>query len=191
MAERVQLVPAGPGDLRPLVARRRRRRQRLTIAALAMAGSVPCAATLVSVPMPRLVWNASASSPRGLYRVVDRVRPTRGDIVLAKLPPAIAALAARRGYLPAGVPLVKRVAAGPGDRVCARGARLFIDHRLAALRKTVDRSGRKLPAWRGCRRLGTDEILLLGEHPWSFDGRYAGPTRRDDVLARVVLVWAA
>lgn len=32
-----------------------------------------------------------------------------------------------------------------------------------------------LVGWRGCRILGADEVLLLGDTPDSFDGRYWGP----------------
>jgi type IV secretory pathway protease TraF len=40
-----------------------------------------------------------------------------GSIVLASLPPEAAALAARRGYLPAGVPMLKRVGAVASQEV--------------------------------------------------------------------------
>src|SRR5690606_15118701 len=73
------------------------------------------ALSLIAVPAicavrPLLVWNASASAPIGLYRVMGG--PARkGDLVLVRTPIAVARLAAKRGYIPLHVPLVKRIAA--------------------------------------------------------------------------------
>lgn len=54
-----------------------------------------------------------------------------------------------------------------------------------------DRRGASLPAWRGCRTLAADELLLLGDTATSFDGRYFGPVRRAEVegIYREVLQW--
>ncbi|MBV9528265.1 MAG: S26 family signal peptidase, partial [Sphingomonas sp.] len=70
-------------------------------------------------PRPRLLWNASASAPTGLYRIHPNAALRTGDTVAASTPNTVRALADRRGYLPANVPLVKRVAAGRGSLVCA------------------------------------------------------------------------
>src|SRR3546814_4238719 len=90
--------------------------------------------TSVTAPRPRLVWNASASAPIGLYAVGAVAEVARGDMVIARLPGEFRMFAARRHYLPANVPLVKRVAAVPGDKVCAVGARIFVNGRLVASR---------------------------------------------------------
>src|SRR3546814_1519836 len=68
-----------------------------------------------------LVWNASASAPIGLYSVSPGVPADPGDMVIARVPQLWRDLAARRHYLPANVPLVKRVAAAAGDDVCGLG----------------------------------------------------------------------
>lgn len=138
-----------------------------------------------------LLWNVSASTPRGLYRVFPGGKIHRGDSVISSLQEPYRSLAARRGYLPLGVPLVKRVAAGPGDRICARGAGVLIDGRLAAVRKKVDTEGRKLPAWSGCIDLHDGEYLLFGDSSASFDGRYFGLTRSQQIIGRAVLLWNA
>lgn len=147
--------------------------------------------TLVAPPVPRLVWNLSASAPTGLYWVRPNTRPLRGTIVIARLPRAYRNLAATRRYLPANVPLVKRVAALEGDRVCADGSAITINGRLAATRLRADAAGRPMPWWQGCRTLGRDEIfLLMADVAGSFDGRYFGPSSRADVLGRARLIWA-
>jgi type IV secretory pathway protease TraF len=42
-----------------------------------------------------------------------------------------------------------------------------------------------LPAWSGCVTLDRDHVLLLGDTPDSFDGRYWGPTP----IERIEGVW--
>src|SRR3546814_5747632 len=96
-------------------------------------------------PAPRLVWNASASAPPGFWRIDPGARIDRGDMVLVRTPDSVRQLAARRHYLPANVPLLKRVVARDGSKVCALGSAIFIDGRLSATRKEVDRQGRPLP----------------------------------------------
>jgi len=70
-------------------------------------------------PLPRLVYNPSDSVAVGWYRIkpfkhdADSLLRSlsAGSIVLTRLPPDAAALAAQRGYLPTHIPLLKRVGA--------------------------------------------------------------------------------
>jgi type IV secretory pathway protease TraF len=79
-----------------------------------------------------------------------------------------------RRYLPSGVPLMKHVAALPGQQACRVGAAVTIDGRPVAVAKLQDRMGRALPVWRGCHRVRAGEIFLLNPAPDSLDGRYFG-----------------
>jgi len=134
-------------------------------------------------PQPRLVWNASASVPVGLYRI-DARAPAIGDLVAVAPPPAVAAWLARRGYLPVGKPLLKHVAALPGALVCRSGAAIFVDGRRAATARMADRRGRELPRWTGCRTLRGGEIFLLNPAPDSLDSRYFGPLPASRLIGR-------
>lgn len=167
---------------------RRHHRIRLMIAGLA-ACSIALGLTIVWPPAPRLVWNASASAPIGLYRVYPGAPANAGEMVVARLAARYRALAAERHYLPANVPLVKRVAAAAGSQVCARGRAILIDNRQVAVRQLSDPHGRQLPWWEGCIRLRGDELFLLMDAPDSFDGRYVGLTQDTDVVGRAVLLW--
>lgn len=148
------------------------------------------ALSAIRPPAVRLVWNASASAPIGLYAVSPGAAPKVGDIVIAWVPESARGLAASRRYIPMNVPLVKRVAAGPGATVCAVGETIFIDGRIAVVRHATDAQGRPMPWWRGCRGLRMSEYLLLMEAPGSFDGRYFGITDRRDILGTARLIWA-
>ena len=139
-------------------------------------------------PLPLLVWNASASVPVGLDRAAPGV-PHRGDLVLVCTPDSVATLAAERGYLPAGVPLIKHVAAVAGDDVCVSGSAVFINGVVVARRLKADRADRPLPRWNGCRRLDRNELFLLADAPDSFDSRYFGPVMRANFIERLVPLW--
>ena len=165
-------------QLRRIIARRRQRRSRLALAGLIGCAIVPLAASSLWNPPTLLVWNVSASAPIGLYRVHAGEPVRRGDMVVAWTPEPARSLAARRHYLPANVPLVKRVAAVAGDRVCAAGSRVSINGRRVATRQKSDAAGRPMPWWTGCRRLDQGEYLLLMDRADSFDGRYFGVTQR-------------
>lgn len=157
-------------------------------------GCIGLAAALVATvfvpPRPRLVWNSSASAPIGLYAVGDTVSLSRGDMVIARLPDTFRLFAARRHYLPANVPLVKRVAAIPGDEVCASGRRIVVNGQLVAKRFTRDGAGRAMPQWSGCALLGERRyFLLMSDSPGSFDGRYFGVSNAGEIVGKAQLLW--
>jgi conjugative transfer signal peptidase TraF len=174
-------------ELRRARFKRARLRRR---AALIGAGLGCLAATIVAQPVPRLLWNASASAPLGLYWVRPGAPVAVGDMVVAWPPHSAGLLASQRRYLPSGVPLVKRVVAVSGTTVCAKGAAVFVHQSGVFPRRRADSVGRPLPWWEGCLTLRTGEVfLLMAEAPDSFDGRYFGVTKGADVVGKAVLLW--
>jgi len=158
-------------------------------AALVGLGIGAILATTVHPPRPRLLWNASASAPLGLYLIAPGAPLEIGDMVAARAPEGARQLAARRGYLPSGVPLVKRVAATQGIQVCASRARILVDGQVAARREKRDSQGRPMPWWKGCRRLQSGEVLLINRAAASFDSRYFGPVEHSAIIGEAVLIW--
>jgi conjugative transfer signal peptidase TraF len=162
---------------------------RTLIAAGGVAGLVALLAPAVLRPPPALLWNATASAPVGLYRVHGGGALAIGDWVAARPPDGVRSMFVERRYLPLGVPLVKRIAAVPPQRVCRLGARVTVDQLTVAQASVDDRMGRPLPAWGGCRRLQYGEIFLLNPAPDSLDGRYFGPTSARDIVGSVTPLW--
>ncbi|WP_296752848.1 S26 family signal peptidase [Thiobacillus sp.] len=149
-------------------------------------------------PLPRLIYNPSDSVAVGWYRVdpldrrADSLPPPLavGSIVLAQLPADAAELAAQRGYLPARIPLLKRVGAVSPQRVCIVGRSVRIDGVPVAAVLPADRMGRPLPSWQQCRLLHPGELFLLSTtNPASFDSRYFGPIVASDVIGVAHPVW--
>lgn len=145
------------------------------------------AAIAVTDPLPRLIWNASASAPMGLYRIHPDPNPPVGALVAVAPPQRLGRWMAVRGYLGENVPLLKHVAAKAGQRVCRTGSVVSVDGRPAAVALIHDRAGRPLPVWSGCRTLRGEELLLLNPaHPDSLDGRYFGLLPASTVLGRAI-----
>lgn len=142
-------------------------------------------------PMPiRLIWNVSASAPIGLY-LVDLNGPLEvTDLVAVDAPEPLATFLAARGYLPKGVPLLKRVRAFSGQTVCRSNVLITVDGIEAGAALEHDRAGSPLPTWSGCLRIPADEIFLMNwEVRDSLDGRYFGPMSIERIIGRAIPLW--
>ena len=141
-------------------------------------------------PPPKLIWNASASVPVGLYAM----RPI-GDLydseLVAVMPPEpVASFLSQGGYLPRGVPLMKRILGLPGQTVCRAGLHITIDDVEVGDAQARDRSGRDLPVWAGCRTIAPGEVFLMNPGvPDSLDGRYFGALPASSIIGRAAPVW--
>jgi conjugative transfer signal peptidase TraF len=141
-------------------------------------------------PAPRLLWNASASVPVGFYSVepVDQLAVT--NLVVATPPHSLATFLAERGYVPLGVPLIKRILALRGQSVCRNELVISVDGIEIGVALAHDRQGRQLPVWQGCRAIAEDEVFLMNwDEPASFDGRYVGPMPLRAIIGRAKPLW--
>jgi len=170
------------------------------------------------VPGRRLVWwlgspvallgagwlaglrlNLTGSLPVGLY-LASRAVPVRGAIVLACLPPGVAAFARDRGYVPRGggcpgdvLPLGKPVLALAGDTVTVTSSGLLVNGIPVPNSRplTTDRKGRPLP------RLAIGRYVVRPGSLWivssysrfSFDSRYFGAVKTGQVRTCVRRLW--
>ena len=160
------------------------RRHILAVSMLAVGTLV---ATAVADPPTRLIWNATASAPIGFYTVVPADVVEVPELVVIAPPEPLERFMVERGYIGRGVPLMKRVAALPGQQVCRTGDAVTVDTVPIGGALDRDRRGRPLPVWQGCRTLAAGELLLLNpDHPDSLDGRYFGPLRASAVLGRAI-----
>jgi conjugative transfer signal peptidase TraF len=163
---------------------------RSTTLALTAAATTLMAATIGPKPAPRVVWNASESVPIGFYRVQPPDQLNVSNLVIAFPPEQLATVLAEGGYLPRGVPLIKRVLALPLQIVCRQEMRITVDGIDAGTARERDRRGRLLPSWQGCRALRHGEVFLMNpDKPTSLDGRYFGPLPVSVVIGRAVPLW--
>lgn len=156
-------------------------------------GASAISIALLLIPMaitfsPKLVWNASESAPLGLYLIKKR-QPVLGEYALVMPSKPVAAFIEDGGYAPPDTPLIKRIAALPGDETCRDNMAVFVKGLLVADAQETDSLGREMPRWRGCFTLKEGELFLLNDHPKSLDGRYFGATQMTDVIGVAVPVF--
>ena len=126
-------------------------------------------------------WSMYPTLSPGEYVLFDRFAyrrsaPRRGDIVLASHPSR------------AGMRIVKRLVALPGDGVTIDGERCWVNGAPYGERRPAGPS--EPPPSARTWTLGDDEFLLLGDAPHaSTDARDFGPVSRDLLLARAWLVY--
>lgn len=141
--------------------------------------------------------NSTDSAPRGLYLIWPG-EPHPGSWVAVCLSPELGRFSRRRGYLPRGTcpagaaPVLKRLAAAPGDRIDLGPTGLWVNGRrqVASSPQSLDSRGRALPVPRyGSYRVGEAELWLMSPHPKSWDSRYFGPLERDRLLGIAKPVW--
>ena len=105
--------------------------------------------SLCMKPGPRLLWNTSESVPVGLYSVEAGDQLAVTNLVVAMPPNSLATFLAERGYVPLGVPLIKRILALRGQSVCRSELVISVDGIPMGMALARDRQRRPLPVWRG------------------------------------------
>ena len=142
------------------------------------------------VEPPWLIWNASASTPIGLYAIERASELQLADLVIVIPPKAVARFLSDGSYLPIGAPLLKYVAALSGQEICRVGFTITIDGTAVGDARERDSRGRPLPVWNGCHVIGDDEVFLFNPlSPDSLDGRYFGALPTTSIVGRAIPLW--
>jgi conjugative transfer signal peptidase TraF len=163
-------------------------RLKTLIAMLAGAAAIIAPTGLETTPL--YVWNSSDSVPIGLYRLRPADNLFVTELIVVQPPEPLATFLDLNGYLPAGVPMLKRVLALPGQTVCRSGLMVSVDAIEMGEARALDGRGRPLPKWYGCRVVGERELFVMN---WqsinSLDGRYFGFLPTSAVIGRALPVW--
>lgn len=164
----------------------------MTWRTILLAGTVAAAALLSAArPVSRvLIWNATASVPTGLYHIRGTASLHVGERVAIEPPLHWRRFLAARRYLPTGLPMLKEIAALPGETVCRRDHNIIINGVRAGVARARDSHGRALPQWQGCYRIPANALFVMNRRaPDSFDGRYFGILPRAQLIGRASPVW--
>ena len=106
------------------------------------------------------------------------------------LPILLAAFLDLNGYLPIGVPMLKRVLALPGQTVCRKRLTIAVDGIDVGQARERDGRGRPLPVWQGCRTIADGDVFVMNwQSSDSLDGRYFGPLPASAVIGKAIPVW--
>jgi conjugative transfer signal peptidase TraF len=141
-------------------------------------------------PVPKLIWNASASVPVGLYAIHPAGALYVTELVVVKPPEPLASFLAGRRYLPKGAPLLKRILALPGQKVCRSDLTITVDWIAMGDALDHDSAGRRLPVWQGCHVVAAGEVFLMNwQSTDSLDGRYFGFLSASTIIGRADPLW--
>jgi conjugative transfer signal peptidase TraF len=165
------------------------RKHTLGVLIISVFATVSLTVPMLFRPVPRILWNASASIPTGLYFVEQRP-PKIGEIAVIRPAEWVLLYTVSRGYLPRNVWLLKPIVAAHGSVVCRFGKFVFVDGRPVAKAKTFDQKRLSLPVWKGCRVLNFDEVFVLARPQDSFDSRYFGPVKCKQIVGTAIPVTA-
>ena len=95
-------------------------------------------------------------------------------------------------YAPAKIPLIKRVAAIPGDVVQVESIGVRVNGMPWPDSAPLDRDARKgdalTPYPFGTYRVAAGQLWVMSDHPRGIDSRYFGPVSEDSVISRLVPV---
>lgn len=144
-----------------------------------------------SIGVP-IVINPTVSEPMGFYRVVNHAAPEyrRGMVVVFPVPTPFQSLVYGRGWLKAGVPLMKNIGALAGDQVCVREDHFEVNGQNLGPVATVDRTGAPLPRLRGCFQIADGYFFPMSRyHERSFDGRYIGAQPLSAITGEASPLW--
>lgn len=134
----------------------------------------------------KYIINPSKSLPRGIYKIIDDNKSIKkGDIVCFTMPKDIETLAKKRNYILQNAnTLMKIVAADKNDKVELKNNELFINNVSWGKISYYDSYLRKLEpkSIKELQPKNDDEFLLLSKVKNSFDGRYIGLIKKENIL---------
>lgn len=163
-------------------------RQVMSVTALAGFAIILLSYTFLFQGFNLLIWNKTASAPKGLYAWKSSMIE-RGDWAILKGTSASAEWIAGHGYVGQGWPIIKRVVAREGDKICRDHLLITVNGMSVATALESDFYGEQLPSWSGCQVLKADQYFLMNDHPHSLDGRYFGPESVSDLSGSARLIW--
>jgi conjugative transfer signal peptidase TraF len=141
-------------------------------------------------PTTHIIWNVSESVPFGLYwlRPIRKLAVT--EMVAVQPLEPLATFLSQRGYLPRGVPMLKRVLGLAGQTVCRNGLSVTVDNVEMGKAREHDNRGRPLPVWQGCHVVAEGEVFLMNwQSVDSLDGRYFGVMSTEAIVGRAEPLW--
>jgi len=163
---------------------------RVTALLTMLAAATVALSTIGAQPATHCIWNASESVPAGLYLVRPTARLAVTQLVVVEPPEPLATFLAEGGYLPRGVPMLKRVLALHGQTVCRDQLTMTVDEIEVGEARERDGRGRPLPIWQGCRVIAHGEVFLMNwQSADSLDGRYFGALPTSAIIGKAEPLW--
>ena len=155
-----------------------------------LAATAAVLSTIGPKPTTHFIWNVSESAPVGLYRLRPIRKLAVTELVAVQPSEPLATFLDQHGYLPRGIPMLKRVLALTGQTVCRNGLTVTVDNVQMGKAREHDRRGRPLPVWQDCHVVAVGEVFLMNWQSMdSLDGRYFGMMSTDAIVGWAEPLW--
>lgn len=135
-----------------------------------------------------IFYNASPSTPRGIYLRVPKLWLSRGDYVIYKPSKETSTIAFERGWNKRkNMSFLKRVRGLAGDTYSSDLMDgFYVNGRYFGSIAILDGKGNLMPMHLGSHHVPLGEFLPVGENTKSFDGRYTGTVPIENIQAKVI-----
>ena len=147
-------------------------------------GALGCLYSLAGFSNTILIWNRTPSVPIGLYHLTN-ARHECGVLVAYKPTDGERAWLTSQNIVGENWPLLKYIAALPGDRVCWNNGHVYVNNEDAGQLKNTG----SYTQLSGCNELRSGDVFLLSPHPDSVDGRYFGVQKTRNIIGAAVPIW--
>jgi len=131
----------------------------------------------------KIMFQITPSLPKGIYWIGDPSHIDTGMLCVLNVPQNVYGMMRTRGWLPENLKfyLMKPILGKKGDLIEVSEAGLFVNGRYLGPVKHHDSQGLPLPGSYGKHILKAGEFFVASTCPNSFDSRYFGTIRREDI----------
>ena len=134
-----------------------------------------------------VIKQVTLSMPEGYYLTYSTQDITRDDNVLFKPNERIQQFIVDHGWLPKGVPLLKRIVGIPGDKLCIKQQKVSINNKTIAIITDKDSKGNLLPVFQFCGVIARNQYFVQGiANDHSFDSRYYGLILGNQIISKAI-----
>lgn len=160
----------------------------------------------------RYVFNISKSLPVGIYQKLENKNFQKGDLVVLNIPKERMDFMISRGYIDGNLlkTMLKRIEGVEGETFkvlsseelktsqlseniefssidVSKSSKKFLvkENKILGSISNFDSHGRKLPQIKSPLILNKDEFFVMGESDNSFDSRYFGKIKKEEILYKV------
>jgi conjugative transfer signal peptidase TraF len=141
----------------------------------------------------KIMFQITPSLPKGVYWIDNPVHIDTGMLCVFSIPRNVYGMMKSRGWIPENLKfyLMKPIVAKQGDEVEVSTTGFFVNGKYLGPVKRYDSQGLPLPEYHEKVILGDGEFFVVSTYPNSFDSRYFGTIRREDIkwVARPLFVF--
>lgn len=134
-----------------------------------------------------LIKQVTPSMPKGYYLTYRTEDIGRNDDVLFQPNEKTQQFIVGHGWLPKGVPLLKRIVGIQGDRLCIKQQQVVLNNKTIASIKDKDIKGNQLPQFQFCGVIAHNQYFVQGiANDHSFDSRYYGLISGNQIISKAI-----